>query len=433
MLTECCETFGFRVPLLCDFNEDTGKWSRRYTGGGACPEGVGIDIDVELMQDEYTGECFTRVSSTNLSFSQDYDGWTLSGITFEGVDLSGNTLSVTIGCAGVVENPLALELCSPCSCQRCLPCKLCVQVAVPGRFFYDPDNDCQVTTDYIPAQYIGVEAAWNGNGWTVEPISLSFPEDPDGEFTLNISITLLPTSIGYCGLRIEASANYSSCFGSGSYEMNYPLDSGIDSRRWGGTDCISNEGIEESVGTPRLHPCPDWFPDCPSPTSQEYISLIDYSFYLEPDDPYSPLPLRPWVRVKDQSCGPCVMCQEPIPEYCCPDLPDTLTASAVGMISGDTGSVTLNRSGAATWSGTIPNFIGSCDLTISLECDPEREYPWRATATLAGDNTGVSDYRADGAGIGPPEVDCEAFEVIVQILTIGICGPIQAISITITA
>jgi hypothetical protein len=180
-----------------------------------------------------------------------------------------------------------------------------------------------------------------------------------------------------------------------------------------------------------LHPCPDEFPDCPEPQPQNYVSFIDEDFTLENDEPYK-LSLGVYVRIRDQSCGECVMCQEPIPEYCCPDLPDQLNASAVGMISGDSGSVTLNRTGAATWSGTIPNFQGGCDLQIEVSCDPDSAPEWRIEAIL-GCDSGTSNYYADGSPF-TPAVDCDAFEVEVPILTTGACCAmtIEEIRITVT-
>lgn len=436
-LTECCETFGFRVPLLCDFNEDTGEWSRRYSGGGACPEGVGIDIDVNLMQDEYTQECFIRVNSTNLSFTQDYDGWDVgaAAIVFEGTDLSGNLLRVTIGCANVIENPLALPLCSPCSCLRCLPCKLCVQVAIPGRFFYDPDNNCEVTVDYIPPTYIAISAEWNGNGWTIPEQEITLDEQPDDPVLFNGSIEFWDLSDG-CGIHIDFSMGGTTCFGASSYEMDLTMDNGIDPRRWGGTDCRSNEGIDESVGTPQLHPCPDDFPDCPSPQPQNYVSFIDEDFTLTNDDPYK-LPLNAWVRIRDQSCGPCVACQEPIPETCCPDLPDELQMSVSNSSDGSTSSGTLNRTSGAEWTGSVILPNGNV-LGITLNCDYEhRERAWHLIAGggCAPENRTVSEYYADGDPFSPA-VDCDAFEVEVQVLwhgSVDDCDmPISVTTITVT-
>lgn len=278
--TDCCQPdpygdghFDFRLTHGCG----------DYSGSGTCA-GLesSLDLSIELVGDY--PNCQTVVSSPAMDYPITFDGVLPAGMTGEAITPEGDILTWTISRAAVIENPLALERCSPCTCATCLPERLCVTVSASGD------------DGYFPAISDALSFLWDctTRSWMVDGVL------PDG---FDISLALAPAADGVCGVYVDVSGDY------GSYSGTILLEGPLDGCKVGGTVCKDSDDLTSTRGVPAL------LPDCETDNEpQEFTSYVNTTFNLMDGDAQTGS-----VTIRDQSCGECVA-----PCRCCPEMPDTL-------------------------------------------------------------------------------------------------------------
>ncbi|MDB5387663.1 MAG: hypothetical protein JWM11_3309 [Planctomycetaceae bacterium] len=274
-------------------------------GHGSCADGVGLDLDVQLI--DTAAGCLTIVSSSLLSYDLIYEG-TLPPISFTVENEAGDLLDVTLGVSAVVENPIAKVADSPCSCANCLPAVLCIELHIGVHFVRHPPA-------IIPDHRVGIAAPFNCDGWTVPDQTITPEGFPYESQSFSMSITLLPVSSGLCGIHVTASLSLPDGAGAATIDENIIFEIAQNPEDIDGTICETNEGVawvlSESGGG--------------GSHRQGFISLIDETFVLsgyEAGNVGS-------VRIRDLSCGSCEVCNPvpPPPGPCCATQPLSLTLS----------------------------------------------------------------------------------------------------------
>lgn len=362
-LSECCESFGFRLAWDC------GDEANVYRGGGACADGISLSLEVEMIDTEEG--CTTVVSCPLLAYPITFEGTLPFPMAFTVETDDGDSLAVTIAEANVIENPKAKLACAACSCASCLPAALCLQVEIFSHFTHDAET-CEPTADSVPYKLVSITTPWDCVAETWESVDTLITHDgyPDEDQRLTVTFQWIPKEDG-CGIRIIGNLEtgvFGACVagGDGTFDEILLLDEPIDTRRYKGTECKSNQNITHTIGDPEVLPCPPEFPECEDPRPQNYISFIDVPLAL--------MTYLGWqvgsVRVTDASCGTCLACVPPIPELCCPSLPDELQISLQNA-GGDTGSTSgvLTRGGEGNaWSGTFVVGPDGQFLYVSVIC-----------------------------------------------------------------
>jgi hypothetical protein len=287
----CCDIddygeghFSFRLNNGCDL----------WRGSSTCPGVAGMGLAVALSAD---------CSQTIVTSLFTDDTWTFEGMLPAGMkgiieNDAGDQFHWEISSASVVENPLAKDCDSPCTCLQCLPEKLCVLIHANA-------------TDTKPKLKLKVPTQWDCLTRSWVPLAAL----PDG---VSVAITLLPASSGICGVKVDISAN------DGSYSGITNLGTGMHPRRFHGTPCLASDGTESVEGVPEVKPCPEDDPECPEPPVTQFISDIAISADLR-NQFFFPVGS---VSIKDQSCGDCNLPCEP--NSCCPTIviPHTLHATS---------------------------------------------------------------------------------------------------------
>lgn len=274
---ECCGIddygeghFSFRLNYSC------GGWA----GSGTCSGLSVFDLSIALSDD-----CLrTIVSSSLMSEPELFDGVVPAGMNGVIFTEEGDTLEWKISRANVVENPLATDKCSPCSCARCLPEKLCVDIQVDA-------------TDYDDQISESVTLAWDctTRSWLPEGLL------PDG---FGITVSLKSAASGICGIDVTVSTGF------GETKSTILLEGDLNSRKFHGTICKDSNDIESTEGMPELRPCPPG-QECTDPPPQTFVSMIDSSISI-----MSGSVSVGTVHIKDQSCGGCENCGQ---MTCCLD------------------------------------------------------------------------------------------------------------------
>lgn len=378
----CCDVdyhtgeghFSFRLVNACN------SWS----GSGTC-EGLSgtVDLAVTLNVD-----CDTVITSSLSSDALTFPGVLPSGMSGSYVNAAGDELRWEVSHAAVVENPLIRQHCSPCSCATCLPEKLCAEVTIFGHFIYD--NYGNPTTDSVPTTVYGVEsAAFDCGEWTFDTGAIT-------ESDVSITVRLKNIVERICGIDFSGQitvANLPDGVGTGAGVIL--LEGDLHPRKFHGTLCAGNGGENWTEGVPELRPCPE--EPCPEVPAQNFVGYMDQSFQIVTGGGLA----IGSIRIRDMSCGTCKVCEPPIDEKCCPDLPSTLTvqASRSGEASEES---SLFRDGT-NYSGSIK--VPGCDgfLTLTLKCNPNTTPNW--TLDVGGCHT--ASGLLNSGGIDP---DCEAFE-----------------------
>ncbi len=386
--SECCEAFGFRLAYDCG----------GYAGSGSCPDGVSLDIDVRLVD---TAEgCTTVVSSSLLVYDLTFEG-TLPAIEFEVENEAGDTLAVTINGASMVENPLSKACDAVCVCLNCIPETLCAEVYIESRFVYVDD---EVTTDYLSAKQVAVIGTFDCTGWVFADQEITYEGYPYEGGTLTLSVEFVATSYGYCGLHITGALPRGS-HPDGDFVIDeyLSLESALDPRRIRGTDCGGDQGEAWIFGgTPDVSEPGDEIPP------HEFTSLIDQNFYFVFGDPETQS--ASYARIRDNACGVCVACNPPIPEACCPELPDELQISLTNSADPGTTTGVLTRGSGASWTGVFTITSPGCEalLAVTLFCEADQLDPW--FFTFGGCKVLVR------TPIDTQPVDCDAFTATKTIL-----------------
>lgn len=282
-LDECCykptPSFGFRMPFDCG----------GYAGGGTCRSGeIGFDCNVRLVG------CSTVVSSSWLYQPLTFAG-TLPTMSFTVTNAAGDSLAVTINRANVVRNPLADVPCAVCTCATCLPGAFCLTVIRHAKQY-----EMDAVRVPISASYECV-----GTKWTVPTTLISNPDQPQYDIMFGGSITLLPVSSGICGIRVNLT------LGGGGIDTIIPFEGGLHPRKFHGTLC-RGDGLGFTLGTPELLPCPPPPPECVDPPPQLFDTLLNELWHIM--DGYTEIGI---IMMRDQACGPCVVCPvEPAINQC---------------------------------------------------------------------------------------------------------------------
>jgi hypothetical protein len=247
---------------------------------------------------------------------------------------AGDILDWEISRANVVENPLALDICSPCSCATCLPERLCVTVVAAGDAYNGEINEA------ISYLWDCTTRSWIAEGAV-----------PDG---FSLTLTMKAASDGICGIDVEAGGNY------GTYSGVITLEGPLHSRKFHGTVCEDSDGLTATLGVPELRPCDPPEP-CEDPPPQEYVSYIDETIALMDGDVQTGT-----VTIRDQSCGECAV-SDCTQTACCEDsLPETLYITATvgdwSVLSFDPINQIWNAS--ATICGVVYSVRFFCDITL---------------------------------------------------------------------
>jgi hypothetical protein len=345
--------FSFRLNYSC------GGWS----GSGSCGAGVTLDLSVTLAAD-----CTSTSISSSLSADlETFEGVLPAGMSGSFTNSEGDIFDWEISRAKVVENPLAKDKCSPCSCAKCLPEKLCVAIQVQA-------------TDYEAAINETTSLLWDcaSRSWTG-----SFP---DG---FAMVVALKSAASGVCGIDVTINSGW------GVVKSTVALEGGLNSRKFHGTICKDSAGIESTEGIPELHPCP---PDqeCDDPPPQDFVSAIDATINITSD-----ALIVGTVRVHDQSCGNCPPPCPPILQPCC----DGTSLPARLHVSDGTTTIGLLRDVVTgQWSGGGNPLCGIPDFGVSVtfECEPTSPKRWKLIIAPVALPTNYVVY--------PETISCDPFE-----------------------
>jgi hypothetical protein len=264
----------------------------------------------------------------------------------EVTNYEGDTFTATISNSSVIENPLAKDKCSPCSCATCLPQKICVKAQFYG--------DAYTQASKVTATYT----------WDCSTRSWKNSSPPDG---LSVSISLKSAADGVCGI------NFNATYHTGSVESDILLESPLNSRKFHGTVCMDSDNNLSMIGVPELHPCLS--EPCDDPGPQAFLSYIDEAYNLTD---YGGEVVG-HIIVRDQSCGTCdPECSDPFPNrgVCCVEVPKflTITVHVTGPRGCDqTRTLTLANAAWPTSYAVAHNWAAFCDppgdVNINVGCE----------------------------------------------------------------
>lgn len=368
--SSCCG-YSFRLSGICE------SWS----GSGSCGDpSTAMDIQVSLVASvgTGTGECSTKVDSSLLDAPLYFDGVVFS-LSFSVVTEVGDTLDVTITRSSVVENPVAFEKCSPCTCTTCLPEKFCVSVLGPPSPLCSCTDKQQYTWDCETRSWIGENLVC-------------------GTREFAVAMTLLSAASGICGMSVSIGEATGTGSGTGTATTDdIIVFEGAPNSRWiRGIPC-SGDGVVNNFGDPDLLPCPPESVDCPDPPPQSFSSLITQSITIG----------QYVFTITELACGSCDKYSDIYSQACpeCFALPGVLHMSFVSTCPPLSGfSVTL------TWDDCENAWINA---ESSLPCS---KFPstvkWILTGTSGVFSLSARDVFGNFTSFDAPDsADCDPFEL----------------------
>jgi len=368
--SSCCG-YDFRLNGNCE------TWS----GSGSCGDPTtALDLTVTLVPDAGTGVsgCSTQVDSSLLPEPLVFDGL-IPVMEFSVVTGHGDILDVRITKSNVVENPVAFEPCSPCSCATCLPEKFCVSVLGP------PNPLCSCTDKKLFT-------------WDCETRSWIGENLVCGNKEFAIQLTLLPASSGICGMQVSIGEASGTGSGTGTAldDDIVRFENALDARWIRGVPCVG-DGVSNNIGQPELKPCPPETPECPDPPSQTFSTMITKTitvgFYA--------------FTVTELACGSC----DKNSNIYSPSCPECFALPGVVHMSFDTTCPPLSGfSVALTWDECESSWINA---NSSLPCS---KFPGVVKWILAGSSGQFELSARDAFGNFtdfdfPDSANCDPFEL----------------------